>query len=362
MSQKRSYARLSRLSQFSSFTDHQAVYRFVYPGDFPVSLYIALHRASSGAPGHGGVRTLSYENEKEAIEDALRLSYAMSQKAVMAEVPYGGAKAVLNTQHSILEKNRALIFEWVGECIERLEGLYIAGEDMGVGQDDLRNMRKQTIHVRGIPENNFAGDAGSAMTAYGVYQGIHAALDFSKRIINYPHYSVQGCLGKVGLELCKILIAEKCHLFVSDLKGEEAIHSTFTRCGFPEDRFRVIHPDAIRAQNADVFIPCAVGGILDGQVIPYLPPVVAGAANNQLTSSDVGAELHAKGILYVPDFVLNAGGLITTSYEGKGLDYARFQTGQIYGRVMRILQRAKALNIPPSLYAEEMACGKLACA
>ena len=355
-----------QLQKFSNYKGHEAVYQFPYlKNGIPtgIHLIIALHNTKRG-PGLGGIRyrARAYQNLTEAIEDALNLSFCMTQKILVADLPYGGAKAILYVSEvyaDFFEKERTSVFLWVGECIERLSGKYVTAEDMGVHLSDLETIARSTSYVRGVTlSQNTKNDITSEMTAYGVYQGIRAAVRFvypeNPRIFD-KHFAIQGCLGKVGFNLCKMLSKEGAFLFIADIKEKGEIEHAFKKANIAK-RFQIVDPNKIHSRLCDMFVPCAHGGVLNSRTIPQmLCKIVAGCANNQLASTKDGMTLHKQHILYVPDFVINAGGCMAVAYEDMGIDYIRFQVGRVYAQTKNILETAQEKEIPPFVYAEEKA-------
>lgn len=360
----------AELQKFSNYKGHEAVYSFLYEKNGQptgIELYVALHSTVKGS-GLGGIRYVPYQNRAHAVEDALNLSYAMTQKITFAELPYGGAKAVLYVSpgegSAEMNTKREDVFRWVGECVQRLSGKYIAAEDMGVTSYDLQNVSSRTSYVRGVRRSLGGEDFTSVVTAYGVYQGIRASMKFL-----YPHapalcgkmFAIQGCLGKVGYNLSMMLSREGAFLFVSDIKEKQEIKDAFKRAKIPESMYRIVEPGQIHSRLSDAFVPCAIGGTINAKTISQmLCKVIAGCANNQLEHPEDDARmLYEKNILYVPDFVINAGGCVAVAYEEKGIDYVRSCVGRIYARVYELLEEAREKNISPLMCAEEKIRTKL---
>lgn len=339
---------LGELQRFQNYDDHEALYEWTNSQYAELALFIAIHNTHLG-PGLGGIRhvPLLHSSKTAALEDVLGLSHAMSMKAAFAGIPFGGAKAVLYGDQHLVNLNRRDIFNWVGECIDSLDGRYITAKDMGTTYYDLEFIREKTRHVRGLRTRTDAcGDFTSAMTAYGVVRAIEAsvrfvygeALEDGKRV-----YFVQGCAGNVGLNVSKMLFEKGCMVLGSDTKGKRAVREAFSAVDAPCNRSFIVDPDCYE-YACDVFVPCAGGGILNDSIIRKLDSrcfIVCGSANNQLARREDACNLMARGKLYVPDFVANAGGLITVAHEDEDEDIIRTRVSMIYDRVIDLLRSAK---------------------
>lgn len=277
--------------------------------------FIAIHSTSLG-PAVGGVRMRPYANDIEALNDALRLSRAMTYKAAMADLPLGGGKSVI-VGNPALDKSPAL-WEVFGRCLEKLGGDYIAAEDMGTNPSDMDAISRVSRYVVGTScEGGGTGDPAN-YTARGVLAGIQAALlwRFGDENISGRRIAIQG-LGAVGAELVAALSSAGADLVVSDIRDERAeeIAGQYgAKRAAPED---------IHRMECDVFAPCAVGGVLTEPTVRELRcEVVAGSANNQLASIGAGKMLALRRILYAPDYVINAGGLIGATATLVGIEPA----------------------------------------
>ena len=318
---------------------------------------VAIHDTRLG-PALGGCRFIPYDTTEDALVDALRLARGMTYKAALAGLAHGGGKSVLirPAQHF----DRVALFRAFGKFIDDLRGHYITAEDSGTGLEDMEVIRTVTKHVTGIdPSHGGSGDP-SPFTALGVRRGIEAAVKFKlgKDSLAGIHVAVQG-VGHVGYHLCKELHASGAKLTVADvdlLKAERAQR---------EFGAKTVAIDAIAHVPCDVFAPCALGAGLNDQTIPnLLTPIVAGAANNQLAEPRHGDDLHARGILYAPDYAINAGGLVNVAQEVKGYDAkaARDKTLKIYDTMMEIFERSKNLSAPTYKVADMLVEEKLATA
>lgn len=275
---------------------------------------IAIHSTHLG-PAGGGARFWHYAKDEEALTDALRLSRGMSYKNAMAGLPLGGGKAVI-----LADESRAKTPEQLhafGEAVNDLGGRYVTAEDVGMSVADMIEIARSTKYVAGLP--NSAGDVGGdpgPHTSLGVFLGIKAAVKWAlgKDSLNGLHIALQGA-GSVASGVALHACAEGAQLSVADVDQAKA-QKLADRAGG-----KVVSPEEILTLEADVLSPCALGAILDEATIAQLRvPVVAGGANNQLATPQDGERLHQRGILYAPDYVINAGGIINvcTEYLGDG--------------------------------------------
>jgi leucine dehydrogenase len=311
---------------------------------------VAIHDSRLG-PALGGCRFIEYANDSDALVDALRLARGMTYKAAIAGLPHGGGKSVIIRPRQRFD--RVALFRAFGRFIEDLRGHYITAEDSGTGLEDMEIVRTQTKHVTGVdPSHGGSGDP-SPFTALGVRRGIEACVKFrlGKDDLKGVHVAVQG-VGHVGYHLCKELHAVGAKLTVADvdkLKSERAQR---------EFGAAITEINDVAKVDCDVFAPCALGAGLNDDTIPHLKAkIVAGAANNQLAEPRHGDDLHARGILYAPDYAINAGGLINVAQEAKGYDpkVAREKTLKIYDIIWDILDRSKKLAAPTHKVADLMA-------
>jgi len=316
--------------------------RFGYRG------IIAIHDTTLG-PALGGTRFWHYPSEAEAIVDALRLAEGMTYKAAITGLNLGGGKAVIFGVDGAAP-DREMIFRAHGRAVESLGGRYITAEDVGTTVDDMEYVRMETEAVVGL--HGRSGDP-SPVTAFGIYRGIKAAVKvrFGSDSLEERHVTVQG-VGNVGYHLCRYLHGEGARLTVSDIDPG--------RLQRVVDDFGAVAVarDVIYGVEADVFAPCALGAVINDDTLKVLRvPVVAGGANNQLAEARHGDELHRKGILYAPDYVINAGGLVNVF--GELMDWSEERSlrkaGEIYHTVLRIFQLAEAEGIPPAQAADRLA-------
>lgn len=316
---------------------------------------VAIHDSRLG-PALGGCRFLPYDADEDAVIDALRLARGMTYKAALAGLAHGGGKSVLirPKQHF----DRVALFRAFGRFVEDLGGHYITAEDSGTGLEDMEVIRTVTKHVTGIgPQHGGSGDP-SPFTALGVRRGIEACvkLQLGKDSLEKVHVAVQG-VGHVGYYLCKELHAIGAKISVADvdpLKSERAQR---------EFGATIVPLDKIFEIECDVIAPCALGSALNDQTIPRLKTkIVAGAANNQLAEPRHGDDLHQRGILYAPDYAINAGGLVNVAQEVLGYDAnkSRAKTMEIFDTIYEIADRSKKTLTPTYRIADMMVEEKLA--
>ncbi|MFA5593624.1 MAG: Glu/Leu/Phe/Val dehydrogenase dimerization domain-containing protein [Micavibrio sp.] len=304
------------LTNNASFDGHETVRRFLLGADSEIVAIAAVHNANLG-PALGGCRFRAYATEDEALTDVLRLSRGMTYKNAMAGLPLGGGKAVI-IGNPRTDKNKELM-EDMGEAVESLEGKYVTAEDSGTTEEDMLIMSGRTEYVTGLPPEYFQGkDFGelggnpSPLTALGCYHGLKAAVHhrFGARDLKGLKVAVQG-VGAVGFDLCRLLKQDGVELVITDIDEAHLAKAAASLGGA-----MVVAPDEIYDVEADVFSPCAMGGILNDDTIPRLKTrIVAGVANNQLLKSHHDMQLMDSDILYVPDYVINAGGVICVGYE-----------------------------------------------
>ena len=318
---------------------------------------VAIHDSRMG-PALGGCRFIEYDTDDAAFIDALRLARGMTYKAALAGLAHGGGKSVIIRPKQRFD--RVALFRAFGKFIADLRGHYITAEDSGTGLEDMEIIRAQTKWVTGIdPSHGGSGDP-SPFTALGVRRGIEACVKFKlgKNDLQGVHVAVQG-VGHVGYHLCKELHASGAKLTVADvdkLKSERARR---------EFGAAITDINKIAETDCDVFAPCALGAGLNDDTIPHLrAPIVAGAANNQLAELRHGDDLNARGILYAPDYAINAGGLVNVAQEVKGYDakLAREGTLKIYDTIWDICERSKRLGAATHKVADILVEEKLGAA
>lgn len=336
------------------FDGHEGVHVF---NDTATGLraIIAVHNTIRG-PGAGGTRFWSYPSSDDALTDALRLSRAMSYKNAMAGLDLGGGKGVILKPEGAFD--REALFAAYGRAIESVGGRYITAEDVGVSPDDMRVIKTQTDFVAGLDEGPAASGDPSPVTAEGVFRGIKVAVGHSMGLESLKglRVAVQG-LGHVGYGLCQHLNAAGVHLIVTDIN-----QSVLDRAS-AEMGAAVVSPDEIHAQEVDVFAPCALGGAISPDSLPDIrATIIAGAANNQLTTPEMGEICRQRGILYVPDYVINAGGIINVAAEVSGSydpDWVKEKLEDLEKTLKIIFNRAQDSGQATNFIADEMARERL---
>ncbi|MEY8841662.1 Glu/Leu/Phe/Val dehydrogenase [Cribrihabitans sp. XS_ASV171] len=311
--------------------------------------FIAVHSTQLG-PAAGGLRMRPYASEAAALEDALRLSRGMTYKNAAAELPLGGGKAVIMGDPR-QQKSTDLLAAF-GEAVETLDGRYWTAEDMGMTPEDMAVIGTRTRFVAGLPNGAFASGDPSPVTARGIFNAIRtvARHRFGAADLTGRRVSVQG-LGHVGLHLCTLLHDAGAALTVADV-AEEAVAEAVARFGADP-----VTPEAILAAEADILAPCAIGAILNEATIPALRvQAIAGGANNQLATPEDADRLHARGILYAPDFVANGGGIVNVATEilriEERADWVVEKLEALDRTMDRILTRAEQRNVSPHHVAE----------
>ncbi len=324
-----------------------------------LSATIAIHSTTLG-PAGGGCRAWHYASEADALTDALRLAQGMSYKNALANLAMGGGKAVI-----ALPKAGRLtepMLKAFGDFVDSLDGRYVTAEDVGMSEAAMETIATRTRYVTGLPQQGAdAGGDPSPKTALGVFHGIKAALRvrFGSDDLSDRRVAVQG-VGNVGYHLCRHLHQAGARLVVADINRQrvEQVCDEFHAedCAIDEVLFAL----------ADVVSPCALGAILNSRSIPKLrAPIVAGGANNQLARSSDGQALLERNITYAPDYVINAGGIISCACEYQGdvtADAVLAQVAQIGPRLDEIFSRAQAAAQPSNEIADQMARAKLAAA
>ena len=312
--------------------------------------FIAIHDTTLG-PACGGVRIWPHPSEDEATLDVLRLARAMTYKSAVAGLALGGGKALIMADPR-RGKSEALLRAF-GRYVDTLGGRYVTTEDVGMTLSDLQIIAQETRHVVGLPLSRGGSGDTSIMTGLGVYLGMKACANaaWGTDKLEGRVVAMQG-FGNVGAQTAKHLVEEGARLVVADIY-EEAL-----------DRARalgatIVEPDAIYDVECDIFSPCALGGVLNRDTIPRLPAaIVAGGANNQLLDERDGDRLRKRGILYAPDYVINAGGIINVFCEMDGpyrSDRARDMTERIYETAERVIHASREEDVPTHIAADRMA-------
>ncbi len=342
---------MSAVWDFADFDDHEHVHMF-RDRDSGLTAVIAVHSTHLG-PGAGGVRFWHYPQRSAAIVDALRLSRGMSYKNAMAGLPMGGGKGVILADEAGTKTPELLAA--FGRAVESLGGAYVTAEDVGITDADMVQIAKQTKHVSGLPvaSGEAGGDPGP-YTALGVYLGIKAAIreGLGTDSAAGVRIAIQG-VGSVGGGVARRLAAEGAKLTLAD------VNLTRAKALAEELGADLADSAAIMETEADELSPNALGAILTERSIEKLRvPIVAGGANNQLATAADGQRIHDRGIVYAPDYVINAGGIINVALEylGQGSqDEVESRIHLIPGRLAEIWAESKASGTPASTVADHMA-------
>jgi len=312
---------------------------------------IAVHSTALG-PAVGGTRFWNYPGEEEALTDVLRLSQGMTYKTALAGLPLGGGKSIIIGDNK--SPNREALLRAHGRFVDTLKGRYITAEDVGTSPADMEIVRLETRYVAGLPGRS--GDP-SPYTARGVFRAIQASTRFLWDTDQLAGVTValQGC-GNVGYHLAKLLHKAGAKLIVTDVDDNSLSRLV--------DEFAAegVQAHEIFSVPADVFAPCALGGVINDRTIPELKvSIVAGAANNQLLEERHGAMLRERKILYVPDYVANAGGVLNGCIEILGWDaeQAARKVDEIYDTILRIFEDAQAQGVTTNKAADQLAENRL---
>ncbi len=311
---------------------------------------IGIHDTTLG-PALGGCRLWNYESDEAAIMDVLRLSRGMTYKAAAAGLSLGGGKAVIIGDPKKI-KSEAL-FRSFGRFINTLGGRYITAEDVNIGTQDMDWVALETRYVSGLSNQSGSGDP-SPVTALGVFHGIRASVKHKLKKDNLSglRVAIQG-VGHVGMYLCGYLAEAGAKLVVADIDEVKVQHMV--------DKYgaKAVHVSEIHCADVDVYAPCALGAGLNDETIPRIKAtIVAGGANNQLANEEKhGAMVKERGILYAPDYVINAGGLINVYHELKGYnaEAAKKQASNIYSTILEVYAEADRQNIPTHKASDRVA-------
>lgn len=344
------------MSVFShnDFADHEQVV-FCCDPSAGLKAIIAIHNTNRG-PALGGCRMWPYKSDDEALQDVLRLSRGMTYKSAIANLNLGGGKSVI-IGNPRTDKTEALL-RAMGRFLEGLGGRYIVAEDAGTHVEDIKIMGQETQYVVGVLDKA-TGEGGmrsgdpSPATAYGVLVALKAAVKYrlGRDDLKGLKVAIQG-VGNVGYRLAKYLKEAGAQVWVADIYDDQV------RRAVHELGVTPVSVDQIFGLDVDVFAPCALGSALNDDTLPQLrAKVVAGSANNQLAEERHDKELMTRGILYAPDYVINAGGLIDVSYERFGYDRDKLvkHIEGIYDTLMEIFERARSEQLPTGMVADHIA-------
>lgn len=318
------------------FDQHEQV-SFFHDAQTGLKAIIAVHSTHLG-PALGGCRMWAYDNDEQAISDVLRLSRGMTYKAAITGLPLGGGKSVIigdSRKMKTPDMMRAM-----GRAVQTFGGRYIIAEDVGSTVEDMNSIHKETQHVVGVAHDGQGSGDPSPYTAYGVYVGLKAAVKnrLGKADMRGLKVSVQG-LGNVGYNLCKHLAKDGAQLYVTDVQADRMDLAKKELGATP------VALQEIYTADVDVFAPCALGAILNDETLPKIKAkVIAGAANNQLAEARHGDVLRDMKILYAPDYLINAGGLISVYYEHEGRTSGKsHDKAQVNGLIEKIEQTVESI-------------------
>ena len=333
------------------FDHHEAIHFFDKP-EVGLRAIIAIHSTALG-PAAGGCRRWHYASNADALTDVLRLSRGMTYKNAIAGLPFGGGKSVILADDKTPKSPQ--LFRAFGALIDSLGGRYITAEDVGISVDDMRAVHEETSYVSGLPQSgDSAGGDPSPLTALGVFLGIKVACQrrLGSDSLDGVGVAVQG-VGHVGYHLCRLLADAGAKLYVADVNRANLKRVT------DEMPVTVVATTEILFANVDVLAPCALGNVLNAQTIPRVnAKVIAGAANNQLSSEIDGERLLKRDILFAPDYVINAGGVISVAHEYLGQSSeseVRGEIDRIPERLNEIFSEAESSKRPTNMIADEMA-------
>ena len=322
---------------------------FFHDEETGLKAIIGIHSTVLG-PSLGGCRMWKYADDQEALRDVLRLSRGMTYKAAVAGLNLGGGKAVI-VGDSRVDKNEALLKSF-GRAVDAVGGRYITAEDVGMTVSDIDTIRTVTRHAVGGSNEGGSGDP-SVMTAFGVFQGMKAAMKVSGQgeKLEGVKVAIQG-VGNVGYHLCSYLSAAGAKLIITDIYPNQVKKV--------EEEFgaEVVAPDQIYSVDCDIFAPCALGAVLNSRTIPQLKcSIVAGSSNNQLEKDEDGFTLFSRGITYAPDYAINSGGLINVAAELDGYNQEKVmaKVSKVYNTIEDILEHSKKEGIPPHQAADAIA-------
>lgn len=324
---------------------------FHHDAETGLKAIIAIHSTALG-PALGGTRMWTYPNEEAAVDDVMCLARGMSYKSAAAELHLGGGKGLI-IGDPCSEKSEAL-FRAYGRYVDKMNGRFITAADMGTEEKDLDCIRMETKHIIGGSELG----SPSPYTAYGVWKGIKACAKevFQTSDLKGLLIAVQG-VGSVGRALCEHLFEEGANLIITDIDQKRVAEA--------KERFKAesVAPDQISACKCDIFAPCAGGGVINSDTVTRLQcRVIAGAANNVIKDIESGSVLKEMGILYAPDYIINAGGITFVEYSRQGekdRELIKRHIDRIEGRLIEIFRRAREGNLRPEIVADQYAEEKL---
>ncbi len=347
------YYRYESLHRYARQLGFGAIHHKIDPKT-GLNAVIAIHDTTLG-PALGGCRLYNYRSISAAIKDVLSLAHLMTLKSAFNDVPHGGAKSVLLKPQQIAD--RKAYFRAFGDFVHELNGRYITAIDVGTSTEDMDIIAERTPYVIGAAKTHLNERDPSPSTALGVMHGIEAALLFKFKQHNPEgvRIAIQGA-GHVGYHLAKLLSQRGAQLIMCDPN-----QASLQRC-ITEFNVEAVSSEEIYSVDCRVFAPCALGGVLNAGTIPQIKaPIIAGSANSQLAHRLFGKVLHHKGILYAPDFAINAGGLISAAidYTYRDPRMADAKIAKMYDNMLGLFERSHRENLPTTQVAEMIAIEKL---
>lgn len=336
------------IEKLPEFDDHRIIF-FISDLRNGLKGFIVIHRGGLTRPAFGATRLWKYNSELEALKDALKLSQLMSYKSAIHRLGYGGAKGVIiNTLQN--RKKRNFLLKTYAKKVNYLNGRFITGADVGLNRNDIKMMKKESPFFVGVRYDP------AKFTALGIFYGLLICLKkvFGNEQISERSFAIQG-LGKIGTEFLKLIYKKSKKIFVSEINYSRV--KTIKKL-FPKIKF--VKPSEIHRKSVDVFSPCALGNSITFKNVSQLRcKIIIGGANNQLENDKVGELLYKLGILYAPDFVVNAGGLISVVDEFEHKNYnekrVRNRIGKIKEVLQEILEKSEKKSQPPNLIAKKIA-------
>lgn len=334
---------------------HEQVIFCHHPGT-GLKAIIAIHDTTMG-PALGGCRMVNYASTDEALEDVLRLSRGMTYKCGIADVDFGGGKAVIiGDPH---KDKTPEMFRALGRFVGGLSGRFYTGTDMGTLPEDFVHAARESNCFSGLPVSHGGSGDTSIPTAFGVYQAMRATAQhlWGSPSLKGRRVAIQG-VGKVGARLVEHLVEEEVQIILADVYPEavEKLQAKY------KELIEVVPVDTIHKVECDIFAPCAIGGVINDETIPKLRcKAVVGSANNQLLENRHGDQLHERKILYGPDYLVNAGGLIQVADEFSGYNQQRVmeKTRTIYNMLLEIYELSEKENIPTYRAADQLVVQRL---
>jgi len=336
------------LNSLKPYDSHKLV-KYIEDEESGLRGIIAIHRTNGKHPSFGATRMWEYAKDEDALKDALRLSKLMTYKSAMAGLDCGGAKGVI-MHNPEGNGDKASILKAYAQKVNELEGMFVTGTDVGLTQKDILGLQKDSPYFVGLRVNP------TLYTAYGVLEAIQTALDhvYNSRKLSKRSFAIQG-IGKIGTKLLDLLYSEAKEIFVTDIdmRRLRAIKQKYPRV-------TVVDVDEIHSQEVDIFSPCALGlAINEDNISEIKAKLIIGGANNQLESPEIGQKLAEMGILYVPDYVANAGGLISvvSEYYNKDIEPDELMGSicKIGDRTNEILKKNLKTETPTNIIADRLA-------